>query len=266
MLSLLQQYEIVAAAAVLGMFILWLVQVRTRDAGVVDMGWAALLGLSAIFAGATGKGELERRAAIAVIGGIWGLRLAWHILTDRVLKGHEDGRYLELRERFGARINLFHLAFFQFQAILVILLAGPFLLAASATRAAPSILDIAGVGLWIVGIAGEAIADEQLKRFKKRPESKGKTCRAGLWNYSRHPNYFFEWLMWCAYALIAVQAVWGWAALLAPAFMLLLIVKVTGIPPTEKRAIRSRGEEYRKYQRETSAFIPWFPKREGAGA
>ncbi len=265
MLSTAAQFEWIAAGAVVGMFVLWLIQVRTKDAGVVDMGWAGLLGFAAIFAGATGAGDPGRRILIAAIGGIWGLRLAWHVLTDRVLKGHEDGRYQELREKFGQRINLFHLAFFQFQGVLVMLLSGPFVLAASASRIFPTVLDCVGMAVWLVGILGEAIADGQLKRFKKRPESKGKTCREGLWNYSRHPNYFFEWLMWCAYAAIAIQAHLGWLALLAPALMLLLIVKVTGIPPTEKRALKSRGEEYRKYQRETSAFVPWFPRKEGAG-
>lgn len=265
MLSISAQFEWIAAGAVVGMFVLWLIQVRTKDAGVVDMGWAGLLGLAAMFSGATGSGDPGRRALIATIGGVWGLRLAWHVLTDRVLKGDEDGRYQELREKFGSRINLFHLAFFQLQGVLVLLLSGPFVLAASAPRLSPTWLDVVGMAVWLIGIAGESIADGQLKRFKRRPESKGKTCRDGLWKYSRHPNYFFEWLMWCAYAAIASQAHMGWLACLAPALMLLLIVKVTGIPPTEKRALKSRGEEYRKYQRETSAFIPWFPKKEGAG-
>ncbi len=263
MFSIVEQFGCIAAAAVVGMLILWVIQVRTKDAGVVDVGWAALLGLAAIFAGVTGGGEVGRRVLVGVIGGVWGLRLAWHILTDRVLTGHEDGRYQELRERFGSRINLFHLGFFQVQAVLVILLSGPFVLAASAARHEPSWSDLAGLGLWLVGIIGEAAADEQLKRFKRSGGNKGKTCREGLWRYSRHPNYFFEWLMWCAYAIVAIQAHRGWLAFLAPAFMLLLITKVTGIPPTEKRALRSRGDEYRKYQRETSAFFPWFPRREG---
>lgn len=192
--------------------------------------------------------------------------MAWHILTDRVLTGREDGRYRDLRERFGARINLFHLGFFQFQAVLVVLVSGPFVLAASAMRHEPSWLDMAGLGLWLAGIIGEATADEQLKRFKRSGASQGKVCRAGLWRYSRHPNYFFEWLIWCSYALVAVQAHRGWLALFAPAFMLLLIMKVTGIPPTERRAVQSRGDEYRKYQRETSAFFPWFPRHEGVKA
>ena len=85
--------------------------------------------------------------------------------------------------------------------------------------------------------------------------------RQGLWRYSRHPNYFFQWLTWVAYALMALAAPWGWIGLLAPLLILYLIVFVTGIPPSEEQALKSRGDDYRRYQRETSAFVPWFPRR-----
>ena len=84
--------------------------------------------------------------------------------------------------------------------------------------------------------------------------------RDGLWRYSRHPNYFFQWLTWVAYALLALSAPYGWLGLSAPIAMLLLILFVTGIPPAEEQALRSRGEDYRRYQRETSAFVPLPPR------
>ncbi|QYU66136.1 alpha-hydroxy-acid oxidizing protein [Leptolyngbya sp. 15MV] len=194
-----------------------------------------------------------------------GKGLAWHLLSDRVLRTsgahtHEDGRYLELREKMGPRINRFLFWFFQAQAVSVALLAGVFALGAAATASGPTWLDYAGAGLWLVGLCGETIADEQLKAFKRDPASKGRTCRRGLWRYSRHPNYFFEWLMWCSFAVVALNHGWGWLGVLAPLTILVLVLKVTGIPPTEKRALRTRGEDYRRYQRETSAFFPWFPR------
>ena len=121
-----------------------------------------------------------------------------------------------------------------------------------------------GAGIWLVSILCEAIADLQLSAFKKNPENKGKTCREGLWKYSRHPNYFFEWMMWIGYAVFALGSPWGWLGLLSPALVLYFLFGSTGIPATEAQALRTRGNAYREYQRATSSFVPWFPKKEQA--
>ncbi|MCA9305343.1 MAG: DUF1295 domain-containing protein [Phycisphaerales bacterium] len=259
-MTVLEQLAVVAAFSVALMTALWFVQRRTGDAGIVDVGWSYALAASAIFAGVTGEGNQGQRILIAALAGIWGLRLGTHILTDRVLSGTEDGRYTDLRSHFGPeKIQRVLFVFYLVQAGFVIALCAPFLLAASNPNPLAS-PQYAGLGLFIFAKIGEWTADRQLKRFKRRADATGRTCRIGLWRYSRHPNYFFEWLMWCAYALIAFNAPYGWIGVFAPLFMLLLITKVTGIPPTEKRALRSRGEDYRRYQRTTSPFIPWFPK------
>jgi steroid 5-alpha reductase family enzyme len=116
------------------------------------------------------------------------------------------------------------------------------------------------------GIAGEALADAQLKRFRKSLANQGRVCDIGLWRWSRHPNYFFEWLGWLAYPVIAlsVDYPWGLATLLAPAFMYWILVHVTGIPPLEEQMLRSRGERYRDYQSRTSVFFPLPPRRTAA--
>jgi steroid 5-alpha reductase family enzyme len=250
----------IAAGASVVMGLLWLWQLRFKNAGIVDVGWAACLGGAALFCGLTGEGDPLRRWLIASIGGIWGLRLALHLLTDRVLPGHEDGRYVMMRQTLGRRFQPVLFAFFQAQAVTVGLLALPFALAASAQDAAPRWTDLVGGAIWIVGLIGESVADAQLKRFKANPASPGRVCAVGLWRYSRHPNYFFEWLMWCAYAVVALPAPLGWLGTLAPLTILVLVTKLTGIPPTEARSVRSRGEAYRAYQRTTSAFFPWFPR------
>ncbi len=260
-LTIQEQLLCIGGVSILVMLALWALQVRTKDAGVVDVAWSALLGASAIFAAVTGGGELERKVLIGIMGGVWGIRLALHLLFDRVLQGPEDGRYLKMREQFGPRVNMIFFWFFQAQAVLVVLLCPPFLLASSDARNGLSAIDFAAFGLWLVGIGGESLADKQLAAFKAKPESRGKVCNVGLWRYSRHPNYFFEWLMWCSFALIAFSAPWGWIGILSPALMLLFIFKITGIPPTEARALRTRGDAYREYQKTTSAFFPWFPKR-----
>lgn len=255
------QFFAIAVIAGLVMVGLWAVQRRTRDAGIVDVGWAVLLGMAAAFCGLTGEGDPARRAIIGGMGAIWGLRLGSHLLLDRVLRGPEDGRYQMMRERYGSRINTVLLGFFLAQGLLVVVLATPFVLAARDPRPGPAALDLLAVGVWAIGLVGESVADRQLKRFKSDPANAGRVCEVGLWRYSRHPNYFFEWLVWIAFALPATMAPAGYLAWAAPALMLLFVLKLTGIPPTEARALRSRGEAYREYQRTTSAFVPWFRRR-----
>jgi steroid 5-alpha reductase family enzyme len=101
------------------------------------------------------------------------------------------------------------------------------------------------------------VADQQLKRFRQDPANKGKVCQTGLWNYSRHPNYFFEWLVWVAFFLAAAATPLGWLTVYCPALMLYFLFRVTGIPATEEQSIRTKGEAYREYQRTTSVFVPW---------
>ena len=151
--------------------------------------------------------------------------------------------------------------FFQAQALLDVVLSLSFLVAIRNTSSWGG-GDFLGVLIWVVAVVGESVADRQLERFRTEPANRGKTCRMGLWRYSRHPNYFFEWLVWCGIGLAALAAPLGWLALASPAIMLFLILKVTGIPPTEERAVLSRGKDYRDYQATTSAFVPWLPKKE----
>lgn len=249
--------------AALVMFALWCLQPSTRNATAVDIAWAANLGLLALLYAALADGALERRIATAVIVASASVRLAGHLFVDRARGKSEDGRYRILRAKWGARANRNFFWFFQAQAALDALLSVTFLLAC--TSSAPlRALDFAAFGLWFVALLGEALADRQLARFKADSGNQGRTCRVGLWRYSRHPNYFFEWFTWIAYALLAFAAPFGWLAFSSPLAMLFLIVKVTGIPPTEAQALKSRGDDYRDYQRTTSAFVPWFPRRRAA--
>lgn len=254
------QLATIAAASTLVMLLLWAWQRRTKDAGIVDVAWAACLGAAAAFCAITGEGDPIRRALIGTLGGLWGLRLALHLFR----RGHgqpEDGRYQMMRQKFGPRVNAVFLAFFLAQAVAVVILSPPFLLASSARTPAPSPLDLLALAVWIIGIVGESIADRQLTRFRLNPDNRGKVCTLGLWRFSRHPNYFFEWLIWIAFALLASAAPLGWLAWSAPALILFFVLKLTGIPPTEARALKSRGDAYRLYQQTTSPFFPWFPKR-----
>jgi len=253
-----------AGAVALLMFLLWLIHLRTGNASIVDAGWAGGLALLGILYAALGGGYWLRAALIGAMSGIWGLRLALHLLTTRVIGHPEEGRYQELRRRWKTNIPFKFLLFFEFQALLCVVLAAPYLLAARNPSPEIAPAEWAGFVLWILAMTGEAAADAQLEAFKTNPANKGRTCQAGLWHYSRHPNYFFEWLIWMAFALVALPSAYGYIGLISPALILWFLLRVTGIPATEAQAIRTRGDEYRRYQRTTSAFVPWFP-RSGTG-
>ncbi len=244
------------------MTLLWLVQLRTRNAGIVDVGWAAALGGLAVYCAWVSDGWIVRRVLVAVLGGLWGARLAFHLLTDRILGKPEEGRYVTLRERWRRHVDTSFWIFFQAQALLAVVLALPFRLASLDSAVGLSFYDVLGAALWLTGWIGESVADRQLARWKVDPARRGRTCRQGLWRYSRHPNYFFEWLIWCGYATVALGAAWGWLGMMSPLLILYFVLKVTGIPPTEAQALKSRGDDYRNYQKTTSAFFPWFPREE----
>jgi steroid 5-alpha reductase family enzyme len=245
---------IVAAAT---MTALWLWQRRTRNAAIVDAGWTALVAGLAIFDAAQTNGMPGRRLAIASMMGSWGARLTIHLLYDRVFGKPEHGRYAELRRTHGERADRWLFWLFHVQAAAAVFFSLPALLAV--VNPAPDFtpLEYAAAALWVIAFAGESTADRQLLHFRLDPANAGRTFQQGLWRYSRHPNYFFEWLMWVSCALFAAASPWGWLAAACPLVMLYLLLRVTGIPPTEAQALATHGDEYREYQRTTSAFIPW---------
>jgi steroid 5-alpha reductase family enzyme len=242
------------------MLVLWLWYRRYGNAGIVDVGWSVSLPLMTVLYASLGDGDVWRRWLIAGMFCAWGGRLAVYLLRDRVLGREEDRRYADLRARRGPAVAHDFFWFFQAQSVLAVLLSLSALIASSNGEPRIVPLEIVAVVLWAVALAGESLADRQLERFKSRPSSRGRTCREGLWRYSRHPNYFFEWLIWVAYALFALASPWGALALTGPAVMLYLLFRVTGIPATEAQAIRSKGDDYRRYQATTSVFVPWFPR------
>ncbi|MCV6604628.1 MAG: DUF1295 domain-containing protein, partial [Porticoccaceae bacterium] len=188
--------------------------------------------------------------------GIWYLRLGFY-LARRVLSETEDGRYKYLRQYWGKRANVYHFFFFQFQALLIWLFSLPAWVISNGTAADISANHYGAIALALVAFVGVTSADRQLAQFRANPENRGAVCQAGLWNYSRHPNYFFEWLHWFCYPLLALGLAGGSWLWLAPLLMLLFLIFISGIPYTEQQAIRSRGEAYLRYRQTTSAFVPW---------
>tara|TARA_Y100000588_G_scaffold202682_1_gene216464 strand:- start:1124 stop:1897 length:774 start_codon:yes stop_codon:yes gene_type:complete len=236
--------------------LLWVRQLATRNATSVDVAWSAGLAFLAVFFSWFVDGEPGRRILVGLLGSIWALRLAWYLLTDRVLKHQEeDGRYRAMRAYWGSRSAPFFFLFYQGQAFAAVLFSLPMLAAMHGGPVGP--MAWAGVAVWIVAVVGETVVDQQLSRFRADSTNRGAVCQTGLWRYSRHPNYFFEWIHWWAYVLIGGGAALTW---IGPVAMLIFLFRLTGIPYTEMQAIKSRGDGYRVYQRTTSVFFPWPPK------
>lgn len=243
------------------MVALWIVERLRRDASLVDVGWAFGVGALVLWFALVTDAPPARRWLVAGAALAWSLRLGLHLLADRVVGKPEDGRYAKLRREWGPRAGLWFFGFFQLQALAALLFALPMAFAMRNPAPVPSAFDLAAVALLVVVLAGEWVADAQLARFRADPANRGRTCRVGLWSWSRHPNYFFEWLHWFVYVLFAIGSPWAWLNLLAPALMLLLLFRVTGIPATEARALETRGDDYRDYQATVSVFVPLPPRR-----
>ncbi len=240
---------------------LWLVQRRTRNAGIVDVGWALTFTVAIGIYAARATSPITAWLPLAAIVAVWSVRLGGYLIARGAASPPEEGRYVELRARWGDRAGSRFFVFFQAQAALTALLSSalvvPFV-------AAPRwcALQAAGVALSAIGVLGETIADAQLHRWRRDPAHRGQVCDVGLWSWSRHPNYFFEWCVWLGYAIHGLAfAPYGLIAIVPQALLLCSILFVTGIPPTEKQSLASRGDAYRAYQARVSKFVPWPPKR-----
>lgn len=250
-----------AAVIILMMTSLWLLGRASRNMSVVDAGWTFGLGFLGVFYCMVGIGDPVRRILAGSMAAFWSLRLGIHLIRDRIVGHPEEGRYVEMRRKWGIRANVKFFWFFQIQGTLDLVLSLPFYLASRDRSPAPAPVEVAAAGIFIIAVFMEGLADRQLHYFKRDPRNRGLVCNEGLWRYSRHPNYFFEWLIWCSFALVAANAPWGFLAWVCPALMLWFILFITGVPPTEAQALRSRGAAYQKYQQTTSVFVPWFPKQ-----
>jgi steroid 5-alpha reductase family enzyme len=235
----------------------WAISVRVKNYGFLDVAWSYGVAILAPIYALNSPGAAAHKWPVVIVGALWSLRLGTYILL-RVLRHHpvEDTRYETLRKRWPGP-GMFYV-FFQMQAVLVAVFSLPFLFVCFNPAETMSPLEITGLALAVLSLAGEALADRQLKHFKADPANRGKVCQAGLWRYSRHPNYFFESLIWWAFFLVALDSPYGWIAIVCPLLMLYFLWKVTGIPLTEEYAVKSKGDAYREYQRTTSAFVPWF--------
>lgn len=256
----------------LAMGLAFLLARATGNSGWVDTIWSYATGIAGAAAALLPMGSADfhvRQALAAVLVAVWAARLGSHILV-RTLAGHDDPRYVQLRKEWGDRADILMFGFLQIQAVCALLLALAVMAAARNPAPGWQFTDTLGLLLVAAAVIGEGVADRQLAAFRANPANRGKVCDAGLWGVSRHPNYFFEWLGWVAYPVIALGSGslsygFGWVALLAPALMYWLLVYASGIPPTEAHMLRSRGDAFRAYQARVNAFWPG-PQRASAAA
>ncbi|MCI4678357.1 DUF1295 domain-containing protein [Rhodoblastus acidophilus] len=242
------------------MSLAWLVRMRAGQSGWIDAIWSAATGLAGFSVALTpaSSAPFGRRLLAAGLVLLWSLRLASHIFA-RTRGAGDDPRYAALAQEWGADFPRRLFVFLQIQAAAALPLVASIALTARAPRPFPDFFDIAGLFVAATALAGEALADAQLARFR-RAAPRGAICEIGLWGASRHPNYFFEFLFWCAWPLIAFDRSGafpqGWLALAAPIFIYWLLAHVSGVPPLEKHMRATRGAAFDDYARRVNVFFP----------
>lgn len=244
--------------------LVWFLYLKTQNTSIIDVFWSIAITISALcYSGGIQFGHLPA-LLIQCLLIIWAGRLSSYLFFTRIRPKHSDRRYEQLAAGWKIQKNIGFLLNFQFQGLLAMVIATPFLFI---TQHIPklnlySLLIMATVMLAIIL---ESMADLQLLFFKKKNKLNNKkkaVCNIGLWQYSRHPNYFFDWLSWLGFAMLAVQAPYGWVALLSPSLLLFLMLGIT-IPITEQQSLQSRGKAFQHYQKTTPVFFPWFKKVSG---
>lgn len=240
------------------MFFLWGSYLIHKKPAIVDLGWACSVFFIVFFYFCSIPIYSLRSFFVLFLTSLWSFRLSF-LLSKRLLRGEEDRRYVKLSKQFGSGSIWKYFLFFQAQALLASLLTVPHLFSLK-VHGHWTIVDTIGSFLFVVGFLGESLADRQMEKFRKHIKGGKKVCTVGLWYYSRHPNYFFEWMIWVSFFIFGWNHPLGFIGIISPGFILYTLLYITGIPPNEERMIESKGEAYRAYQKSTNAFFPWYPK------
>ena len=237
----------------------WAVYLKTGEASFVDVVWAVLTAIFSIYLLA-GNYTVELRFwLLSTMISAWCLRLSTHLIF-RLRTTGEDTRYKRMKERWGDKSRKKFFFFFQAQALFAVVFALPFLKAGESGNPINA-FDYAGILVWLIGFCVCSISDYQLTRFKLDSSGNMKVCRSGLWKYSRHPNYFGEWMVWTGYSIFGLQTDNGALLLAVPVLLYVMITRVSGSSHIEKAKLRTANAEYTQYINSTSSFFPWFPKK-----
>lgn len=244
--------------ALIWMMVGYLCYLFQKNPAIVDLFWTiavALLGIFYYF-----QGDLHSIRSIIVLGFslLWAFRLS-SLLIVKFKRDRIDGRYERLNHAWKKKRQLKYLFFFILQAVAAFILSLPLYFSTQAEKKWTGI-DTGAFIIVVLAWIGELVADYQLQAFINTKGKHEKVCNRGLWYYSRHPNYFFEWIFWIGQFLFALNAPMGWVSILSPLLLLITLLYFSGIPPAEEQAIKTKGEAYKHYQKTTSAFVPWFKK------
>ena len=249
-------YNFVLAFLVLGVF--FLVYLRKKDPSIVDVAFTVSLIAMSFCSYYLIDEKTSATHLFLFMSSLWGLRL-FVLLVLRYRHGQKDLRYDLLKKSFKENQTKKFFFFFLFQAIASFFLSINFIVAYN-YQLKTGALQIISFVLFLVFLSLEILADYQMFQFRKVHHGKQGVMNKGLWKYSRHPNYFFEIMVWCSLALFSsttFPAIFSWTAVV---MLLFFILKVTGIPVTEELLLQTKGKAYQSYQKTTSVFFPWFSK------
>lgn len=241
------------------MLVLWGIYLKTGQATWGDVGWSFNFTLIILYFMIAYKVYAPSSLGLAFMYLFWSLRLSGHLVARLATEG-EDHRYVKLKKRWGNQLHLKVLGYFVGLAFLNVFFSLPLFILWSDPQAEFDGVRKFAALLWVFSTWAEGRADRQLERFRRDPQNSGKACREGLWRYSRHPNYFFEVMIWISFGLYSLSSPYGVWAFLCPALMMFLLFRVTGIPLVEEQALKNRGNDYKKYQETTNMFCPGFPR------
>lgn len=247
------------AALVLGLVTcVWLLSLALKDASIVDVFWG--LGFTVVAWATWWRSERGDHATLlAALVTLWGVRLAGYIGVRNAGKS-EDHRYQAFRAKYQPFWIKSYFIVFLLQGFLLLIVSLPVQLGMQPRPAGLGPADAAGIAVYIVGLLFEVVGDAQLALFKRAqrraPAQAGQVMDRGLWRYTRHPNYFGEFLLWWGIGIVALSTpgAW-WSALIGPAMISFLLLRVSGVPILEA-AMKERRPGYAAYVARTAAFFP----------
>jgi steroid 5-alpha reductase family enzyme len=238
----------------------WIISIVIKNASIVDIVWGAGFAVTSWVLAATVDGNSGRQLLLAVMVGLWGMRLALYLAKRNIGHG-EDWRYKAMRKKKGKNFGVISLVtVFGLQGVLMWTVSLPVILGNADDSPGVGPIAVMGIMLWLVGLTFEAVGDYQLAKFKKDPSNATKVMDKGLWSLTRHPNYFGDALLWWGIGIVGSETGSGIFGLVGPLVMTFFLLKVSGVPMLE-RSLSRRREGYADYVAKTSGFIPRPPKK-----
>jgi steroid 5-alpha reductase family enzyme len=238
----------------------WIISLVIKNASIVDIVWGAGFAVTSWVLAATVDGNSGRQLLLAVMVGLWGMRLALYLAKRNIGHG-EDWRYKAMRKKKGKNFGVISLVtVFGLQGVLMWTVSLPVILGTADDSPGVGPIAVMGIMLWLVGLTFEAVGDYQLAKFKKDPSNATKVMDKGLWSLTRHPNYFGDALLWWGIGIVGAETGSGIFGLVGPLVMTFFLLKVSGVPMLE-RSLSRRREGYADYVAKTSGFIPRPPKK-----